>query len=133
MQLRIARHTNDLQIISRFYVELLGLKILGEFENHDGYNGILLGPENASWHLEFTCSKEAPDHHPDEDDLLVFYPQSKEEFEALQQRLLKNGILKQPSKNPYWNRNGICISDPDGFPIVISPQNSITKTGFKSL
>ncbi len=24
------------------------------------------------------------------------------------------------SKNPYWNRNGIMIQDPDGYNVVIS-------------
>ncbi len=120
MQLRIARHTGDLEKISRFYIEVIGLQILGEFKDHNGYNGIFLGLENSAWHLEFTTSTQAPDHHPDEDDLLVFYLESRENFEALKQRLLKNGILEQPAKNPYWNRNGICIKDPDGFPIIIS-------------
>ena len=122
MQLRIARHSSDLKKISRFYTEIIGLQILGEFQDHDGYNGIFLGLEDSAWHLEFTSSPVAPNHHPDEDDLLVFYPETSEAYKDLHQRLLENAIFEEPARNPYWNRNGICISDPDGFKIVISPK-----------
>lgn len=122
MQLRVARHTSDLNKITAFYNEIIGLEKLGEFRDHDGYNGVFLGYKHSKWHLEFTASKDDPIHQPDEDDLLVFYPESYTAFNKLRQRFLKNSILEQPSKNPYWNKNGICILDPDNFLIVISPQ-----------
>ena len=127
MQLRQAKHTSDLEKITAFYTRVLGLEILGEFRDHEGYDGVFLGHKNAQWHLEFTTSSEPPRHKPDEDDLLVFYPESIAEYNALQQRLLQNGILRQVAKNPYWNENGFCFLDPDGFLLVISPNRIINE------
>ena len=69
MQLRIARHTDNFAPIIRFYVELLGLELLGSFENHDQYDGIFIGKKGENWHLEFTKSKELAQHSFDADDV----------------------------------------------------------------
>jgi len=120
MKLRVARHTVDLQLIINFYHELLGLEVLGNFEDHNGYNGVFLGLKNAHWHLEFTTSTQAPQHKPDEDGLLVFYQYSAADYEALQQKFEAYNINKIAAKNPYWNTNGCTYLDPDGYSIVIA-------------
>lgn len=120
MKFRIARHTNDLKALSEFYCNVLFFEILGEFHDHDGYDGIFLGKQGMDWHLEFTQSNEPAKHSFDEDDLLVFYPNTIEE----QQKLIANiKDLKIPTfqpKNPYWKNNGIMIEDPDGYNIVVA-------------
>ncbi|WP_296145796.1 VOC family protein [uncultured Flavobacterium sp.] len=121
MTFRFARHTNDLEIIKSFYINILEFELLGSFENHDNYNGIFLGYENADWHLEFTTSEEKANHHFDEDDILVLYPESENKYDSLLEKLSKNNILLVPSKNPYWNENGKMFLDPDGYRIVLSP------------
>ncbi len=73
MKFRYARHTNNLKSITSFYTNIIGLEVLGSFENHSEYNGVFLGLSNQDWHIEFTQSDEKAAHHPDEDDLLVFY------------------------------------------------------------
>ena len=83
MKLRVARHTKDLQPLINFYTTILGLEIIGEFKDHNNYDGVFMGIKNTSWHLEFTVSGEQPDHHPDEDDLLVFYAGSLSQFELI--------------------------------------------------
>jgi len=83
MNFRFARHTNNLEKLTLFYTDILGLKILGSFENHDGYNGIFIGKVNADWHLEFTQTAETVIHSKDEDAILVFYPTSKREYEII--------------------------------------------------
>ncbi|RYZ82044.1 MAG: hypothetical protein EOP06_22350 [Proteobacteria bacterium] len=65
MQFRHARHTTDLGPLIAFYKRVIGLKILGRFENHDGYDGVFLGFENQDWELEFTVSGEKPGHSAD--------------------------------------------------------------------
>lgn len=120
MKLRTARHTADLQPIIDFYCGVLDLEILGEFHNHDGYDGVFIGNRGSDWHLEFTVSSERPNHRPDEDDLLVFYTESDAEFEHLTQQFRINNIPEIQAKNPYWNTNGKTYTDPDGFRIVIS-------------
>jgi len=120
VKLRIARHTADLKPIIGFYCDLLGLEILGRFEDHNGYNGAFLGLKDTGWHLEFTTSANAPEHHPDEDDLLVFYMNSPEECELLKQRFSENGISPVVAKNPYWITNGVSYLDPDGYGIILA-------------
>ncbi|WP_342646704.1 VOC family protein [Mucilaginibacter sp. CSA2-8R] len=120
MKLRIARHTQHLQNIINFYVDVMGLQILGKFNDHNGYNGIFLGLSEHDWHLEFTTSAEAPQHQTDEDDLLVWYAASQQEYEEINQRFVQHAITPITAKNPYWNDNGTTYTDPDGFRIVIA-------------
>ena len=120
MKFRVARHTNNLEPIIKFYCDLLGLEVLGEFTNHNKYDGVFIGKEGLNWHLEFTTSEESPIHQADQDDLLVFYLDTEEEYILLKQRLNKNGLRAVESKNPYWKDNGTTYIDPDGFRIVIS-------------
>lgn len=120
MIFRSARHTTDLQQIIGFYCGILGLEILGKFENHDHYDGVFIGIPNAGWHLEFTVSDENPQHKPDDDDLLVFYVENDQEYLNLQQKFQKENIPAVLPKNPYWAINGTTYIDPDGFRIVIT-------------
>jgi catechol 2,3-dioxygenase-like lactoylglutathione lyase family enzyme len=120
MKFRIARHTNDLNRIIDFYGRVLGLKVLGEFKNHHQYSGVFMGPPGGTWHLEFTISNIPPEHHADEDDLLVFYASSLNEFAEIKKRFIVNKVKHVKPKNPYWEKNGITFEDPDGFRIVIS-------------
>ena len=123
MTFRYARHTNNLEQLKSLYIEVMGLELLGGFENHNGYDGVFIGKQEENWHLEFTQSDEIANHTFDDDDLLIFYPSSKLEFEWLQEKLKNHSIQFVKSKNPYWNENGIQFLDPDGFGIVISHLN----------
>jgi catechol 2,3-dioxygenase-like lactoylglutathione lyase family enzyme len=120
MKLRIARHTTDLNRIIDFYGRVLGLKVLGSFKDHLDYSGVFMGLPGENWHLEFTVSKSIPQHQNDDDDLLVFYAASLEEFAAIKNRFIKNNVEVVRPKNPYWEKNGITFEDPDGFRVVIS-------------
>lgn len=120
MNFRYARHTNNLEKLKLFYIDFLGLELLGSFENHNGYNGIFIGKPNENWHLEFTKSDEIANHTFDEDDILIFYPNRKLEFEMILDKLLESKIKFIKSKNPYWNENGKMILDPDGYGVIIS-------------
>jgi len=72
--LRVARPTDNLERITQFYRDGLGLAVLYQFEDHDGFDGVMLGLPGAPYHFEFT---QARGHHagraPTEDNLLVFY------------------------------------------------------------
>lgn len=123
MNFRNARHTNDLKEIEKFYTEIIGLEKLGIFENHENYNGIFLGFPNLDWHLEFTTSNDKTQSKFDEDDILVFYLNSEYEIDEIKNRIIKNHISIEKSKNPYWNENGIQISDPDNYKIIFALKN----------
>jgi hypothetical protein len=79
-----------------------------------------LGYNNSNWHLEFTKTKEVISFDFKEDDILVFYPASKTEFDLLVHKLQSHEIEFIKAKNPYWNENGKMILDPDGYRILIS-------------
>jgi hypothetical protein len=120
MKFRIARHTEDLERLKNFYMLVPGMQVLGGFQDHDGYDGIFLGLKDADWHLEFTVGHGKPKHIPDEDDLLVFYPSSKLEFEQAIVAFTNHGIASSQPKNPYWQINGIQFLDPDGFGMIVA-------------
>lgn len=123
MKFRAARHTDNLQPLIDFYVNLLDLSVLGSFKDHAGYDGVFIGKPNADWHLEFTTSKDIAAHQPDEDDLLVFYPENDTERDLILARFTKTRSIPLDAKNPYWNSNGHTFADPDGFRIVIADLN----------
>lgn len=120
MVLRIARHTNNIDKIEDFYVTILGFERLGGFQNHNNYDGVFIGKPKLDWHFEFTKSSEKANHHFDEDDILVVYPETIIEYNRLINNILENNISIITSKNPYWNENGKMFLDPDGFRIIVS-------------
>ena len=120
MELRIARHTDDLKLVTDFYTQVLGLQVLFSFENHNDYSGVMLGKAGCDWHLEFTISNDLPDHQFDEEDILVFYPTEKSEYQKIVENISSRNIKIIKAKNPFWDNNGIMIKDPDGFGIIVS-------------
>ncbi len=120
MTFRYARHTNNLKQLTTFYTKVLGLEVLGGFENHNNYDGVFIGKPNENWHLEFTKSDEIIVYHFGEEDILVFYPNTKIEYEIITKNLQHHSIEILKAKNDYWNKNGIMFLDPDGYRIVIS-------------
>ena len=121
MEFRSARHTNNLKRIEEFYTRIIGLKVLFSFEDHDNYSGVFIGKEGNNWHLEFTTSKNKAEHKFDIEDILVFYPTEKHEYDKIVEQIEANHIEKITARNPYWKNNGIMIQDPDGFGVIVSP------------
>ena len=72
--LRVARPTNDMAMILKFYRDGVGLVVLYEFQDHAGFDGVMLGHPAAPYHFEFTSRRghEVPGA-PSQDNLLVFY------------------------------------------------------------
>ena len=58
MQLRIARHTDRLDEVASFYRDGIGLREIGTFRDHDGYDGVFLAVPGTGAHLEFTRGGE---------------------------------------------------------------------------
>lgn len=119
MRLRVARHCQNLATMQHFYQELLELDHLGSFQNHQGYDGLFLGPNQGHWHLEFTCSDEPPEHTADEDDLLVLFFDKQQHLQHILQKLKQAGIQEEKAKNPYWNDKATLIKDPEGFGVIL--------------
>ncbi|HDX9579203.1 TPA: VOC family protein [Bacillus pseudomycoides] len=120
VQFRIARPTDKLEEVIRFYEEGLGLKRIGEFHNHEGYDGVMFGLPSVEYHLEFTRHVNgSPCPAPTKDNLLVFYMPDKDQIEKISRRLHAMGYYAVEPENPYWKEEGITIEDPDGWRLVL--------------
>lgn len=122
MDFRYARHTSKIESLIEFYTSVLNFEVLGKFENHDGYNGVFLGLKGENWHLEFTQNEEKPQSKFDEDDALVFYPNSPKAYDDILENLKKFEVPILEAKNPYWKNKGICFEDCDHYKIIISKE-----------
>jgi catechol 2,3-dioxygenase-like lactoylglutathione lyase family enzyme len=118
--LRVARPTDDLDAVVRFYRDGLGLDVLSEFKGHDGFDGVMLGRAGAGYHLEFTRREgHRAGTAPTEDNLLVFYLPDRAEWQRAIDRLERHGYWPVPAFNPYWDRQGKTFADPDGYRVVL--------------
>ena len=118
--LRVARPTNNFDEVVRFYTEGLGLEVLGSFADHDGFDGVMLGLDGASYHLEFTRQRDhTVGRAPTQDNLLVFYLPDQQMWQAAVEQMGIAGYQPVPSYNPYWDRHGRTYEDPDGYRVVL--------------
>jgi catechol 2,3-dioxygenase-like lactoylglutathione lyase family enzyme len=118
--LRVARPTDHLEDLVRFYVDLLGLEQLDGFEGHDGVDGVMLGLPGAAYHLEFTRTRgHVAGRAPTRDHLLVFYVSDRAAWQAAVDRMAAAGHRPVPSFNPYWDHAGRTFEDPDGYRVVL--------------
>lgn len=121
--LRVARASEDLAAVVRFYRDGLGFEILSEFKDHEGFDGVMLGHKGAAYHLEFTRKAgHTAGRAPAADNLLVFYLPDLVEWERAIARLADAGHHPVESFNPYWDKTGRTFADPDGYRVVL--QNS---------
>lgn len=120
MQLRVARHTDRLDEVVRFYRDGLGLAEIGGFRDHDGYDGVFLQVPGTGSHLELTAGggHGAPAPHPES--LLVLYLGNQEAVDTVSTRL---GTEPIAPANPYWAEHGLTFEDPDGFRVVLVPEH----------
>lgn len=105
------------------YISGLGFQLLGDFKDHDGFDGSIIGHPNHAYHLEFT-------HHlgtevggaPTKDNLLVFYIPDHNLWADRCKSMEVAGFICVPSYNSYWDAVGKTYEDPDGYRVVL--QNS---------
>lgn len=119
-QIRIARPTSQLDAVVRFYRDGLGLPVIGGFEGHAGYDGVMIGLPGPDRQLELTSH---PGHTaaatPGPEDLLVLYYPDQRERDAVVARLDRMGYHPVAPENPYWIGKAITVPDPDGWRVVL--------------
>ena len=119
-KLRVARPTDNLAAVVRFYRDGLGLPELYAFAGHGDFDGVMLGHPAAPYHLEFT---HQPGHQvgraPTPDNLLVFYLPDPAEWQAAVSRMQDHGYAPVPAYNAYWDERGLTFEDPDGYRVVL--------------
>ena len=120
--LRIARPSHDLRASERFWVEGLGLEVLFRADDQadGGYALLIVGWPDAAWHLELVGDPEdETPAAPTEEDLLVLYVGGEVDAELVG-RLVEAGGIRIAARNPYWDRWGVTLADPDGYQLVLS-------------
>ncbi|MTJ80289.1 MAG: VOC family protein [Telmatospirillum sp.] len=118
--LRVARPTDDIEALIPFYRDGLGLDILGRFDNHDGFDGVMLGAPGAPYHLEFTRARgHKAGRAPPRDHLLIVYLPAPIQWTAAVDRMRQAGFPPVTAFNPYWDRLGLTFEDPDGYRVVL--------------
>ena len=116
MQVRVARQTNRLDAVVRFYRDGLGLPEIDRFTGHRGYDGVFLDIPETAAHLEFTAHHGEPAPPPHPESLLVLYIGS---WEAVRELVARLGVEPTPAANPYWDDHGVTVADPDGHLVVL--------------
>lgn len=118
--LRVARPTGRLAALADMYVRGLGLRVLGSFRDHDGFDGVMLGHPGWPYHLEFTQrAGHAVTASPDPDQLLVFYLPERGTWASACGRMQAAGFRPVAACNPYWDRQGRTFEDIDGYRVVL--------------
>lgn len=122
---RLARPSRDLAAAERFWVDGAGLEVLWRTgEVADGEHELLMvGPPGGAWHLELVADPETAEAaRPTEEDLLVVYLGEDPSPELLE-RLVDHGGRRVVARNPYWERWGVTVVDPDGYRLVLSSRS----------
>lgn len=118
--LRIARPVTDLARTRDMYQRGLGMQIVGHFEDHEGFDGVMLAMEGASWHFEFTRCR----HHPvtpsaTAEDLIALYLPDESVWKEACAKLVAAGFRPVAAFNPYWDERGRTFEDADGYRVVL--------------
>jgi hypothetical protein len=118
--MRVVRPTDNLAAIAEMYAKGLGFDVLAEFEDHRGFDGVILGHPKQPYHIEFTSQRgHEVGKAPTRDDLLVFYIPDKNDWETGCEQMISAGFRKMPSYNPYWDLQGRTFEDIDGYRVVL--------------
>jgi len=114
---------SNLASTTAMYCRGLNLRVIGRFENHDGFDGVMLGVAGADYHFEFTHSRSHPvPPAPALEHLAVFYIPSALEWQATCTSMLAAGFKQVAPFNPYWGARGRTYEDRDGYRIVLQQE-----------
>jgi hypothetical protein len=118
--LRLARPVTDLALAQSMYCKGLGLRVLGSFRDHEGFDGVMLGRVGLDYHFEFTrCRGHAIAPSPTPEDLVVFYLPDAHEWQRACASMLAAGFTQVASFNPYWDARGRTFEDADRYRVVL--------------
>ena len=117
--LRVARPTDNIEALLRFYEQGLGLGVLYRFEDHDGFDGVILGRAGAPYHFEFTAKRGHAVGRARPGQPAGFLSAGDGHLESSRPAPADAGFDPVPSFNPYWDRDGVTFEDPDGYRIVL--------------
>lgn len=122
--LRMARPTDCLAKVVDMYRRGLELEIVASFQDHAGYDGVVLAGPGTDWEIEFTREEGVPaPRAPSQEHLLVVYEADRVLWHSRCDRMAEAGFASVAPVNPYWEERGITFEDPEGYRVVI--QNDV--------
>lgn len=102
------------------YRKGLALVEIGRFEDHQGFDGVMLGKPGLNYHFEFTyCRSHPVSPSPTPEDLIVFYLPEPTDWHKACASMLDAGFVEVAPFNPYWQQRGRSFEDHDGYRVVL--------------
>ena len=102
------------------YCEGLAFEIIDAFENHDGFDGVMIGTSGGGYHIELTRQRaQAIIPRSTVEDLLVFYIATEPEWQDACNRMRRAGFRAVTPHNPYWGHRACVFVDHDGYHVAL--------------
>jgi hypothetical protein len=93
--LRIARPVSSLARSVTMYAKGLSLQEIGRFQDHGGFDGVMLGNHGLSYHFEFTyCRAHPVAPSPTPEDLIIIYLPELEDWRRTCSLMLETGFVE---------------------------------------
>jgi hypothetical protein len=116
--LRWMRSSTHYDATIAFYRDLVGLPVIGSFQDSYGEDGTIFGLPDTAIHMEIVRSP-GRGTGADRYDQLVFYLPDHAALTAAVEPLRHAGVTPAPDAIPYWVANGaLTFLDPDGRGVV---------------
>ncbi len=121
-QLRCARPTSRLEAVVHFHRECLGLDELSRFEDHAGYDGVMLGLRDASYPLELTQRAGIDGPATTKDNLLVLDLRTVSALALVAARFTNSGYQPVQADDRFWAaQDAVTFEDLDGWHLILVP------------
>lgn len=120
--LRVARHCREPFALAAQYVAGLGFHEIGRFNDHAGFDGVMIGLHSATWHLEFVAGPHPRTAVPAQEDALVLYLPNQLAWRWACAAATDAGFAVVPAANPYWRDHGASFADSEGFRLILARQ-----------
>ena len=117
VRVRVAHPTRSIAAAVGFYSGLLSLPADGPYDSTP-YRLVFFGLPGGG-QLELTEGGPEP-VEATADDLLVLYVPTAAEVAGVRETLATAGVPVVPAHNPYWERMGVTVRDPDGRLVVVA-------------
>jgi hypothetical protein len=118
--LRIARPVSDIALATAMYCSGLDFVVIDSFEDHQGFDGVMLGYLGTGYHFEFTHSRNhLVKPNPTIEDLVVLYLPDPLDWKNACAKMITAGFERVSSFNPYWESHGATFQDLDGYRVVL--------------
>ena len=117
VRVRVAHPTSSIEDAVAFYGGLLSLPVDGPYDSAP-YRLVFFALPGGG-QLELTEGGPSP-VPATADDLLVLYVPTAADVAVLRSSLQDAGVPLEVAHNPYWERMGVTVRDPDGRLVVVA-------------